>query len=93
MGSVLSKRRPAVLGKVPRSADGEFPPLARFWDVDGVPVALVPTGGDNLTFVAYDPEPRLFLSPSVFRNGTPISASAFRAISARFAASGATIRS
>jgi hypothetical protein len=78
--------RPAVLDRVPASAEGPFPSGTTFLDVEDVPVAFIRFPDGTSTFIAYDPEPRLFLTPSVLRNGTPFSESDFRAAAARFAA-------
>lgn len=88
MGSPASDRRPAVLDSVPRSAGDPFPSGTTFLDVEDVPVAFIRFPDGTSTFIAYDPDPRLYLRPSVFRNGTPISESDFRAAAARSAASG-----
>ena len=79
--------RPAVLDRVPASAEGPFPPGTSFIDVEGIPVAFIRFEDDNtFTFVAYDPDPRLFLRPSVFRNGSAMSEGDFRTAAARLAA-------
>lgn len=80
-------RRPTVLDRVPALAEGPFPPGTSFIDVEGIPVAFIRfEDEDTFTFVAYDPEPRLFLKPSVFRNGSAMSESAFRAAAAKLGA-------
>jgi len=57
-----------------------FPPGTAFFDVEGVPVALIPGSDGGLSSRAFDrSEPRPFPIGSVDRNGTRISETEFRA--------------
>lgn len=59
-------------------ADGPFPRGSRFYDVAGVPVALIPARS-RMVVIAYFPEPRPFSIDRLIRDGTPLDAETFRA--------------
>lgn len=51
-----------------------FPAGTEFFNVEGVPVSLTPTGVCR----AWDPGPRRFPLSSVYRNGSPVTFEQFR---------------
>ncbi len=54
-----------------------LPKGSKFFDVDGVPVALVPTSEGGMSTKAFDPIERSFPRDSLERKGAPLSDSEF----------------
>jgi len=62
----------------------DFPPGTKFFDVEDIPVARIPT--PELGYFAFDPNKRFFPFSSVLRNGAEISEEKFRALVAKYQA-------
>lgn len=74
----LEVQGPAAAMKLDSLASSKaFAPRAKFYDVEGVPVALESTPSGGLGARAVDPTPRYFPVNSVFRGGTEISRETF----------------
>ena len=56
----------------------KFPEGTKFFDVEDVPVADIPTPEGGSGFWAFDPDKRRFPGESVYRNGMMVRESAFR---------------
>ena len=60
-----------------------LPTGSKLLDVEGVPVALVPTAEGGLASVAFDGPPRRFPFESAFRNGSPVTPDRFASLISR----------
>ncbi len=62
-----------------------------FWEVDGIPVAALPTPEGGVSVRAFDvPEGRPFKPSLAYADGTPISAEAFERLKESFQAAEAS---
>ena len=61
-----------------------LPAGSKLFDVEGVPVAFVPTPDGGLDSIAFDGPPRRFPMTSATRNGSPVTPEAFASLISRF---------
>ena len=76
--------RPDLVAGTPDREPVSLPVGSKLLDVEGVPVAFVPTPDGGLDSIAFDGPPRRFPMDSAFRNGSPVSAERFASLISRF---------
>lgn len=78
-----STSRPDLVAGTPDREPVSLPTGSKLLDVEGVPVALVPTAEGGLDSVAFDGPPRRFPMDSAFRNGSPVPPDRFASLISR----------